>query len=186
MIVWLKLATAGGSPFSSPILEVGLVLTDDKLNEQTTLALPVKPARKYRGWNDRMAPSVARRHRASGLSWSVKTGMSVTEVDSACADIVRKAGGGVRLGAVDPKLTREFLRAQMPITAHRFTDAEVSIVGLRAEAHKPAPAAPRKPRRAIVAARAMVDEAKVLMASLGTFDPARVPVVEPEQMESII
>lgn len=184
MIAWVKLATAGGSPYTCPILEVAVVLTDDLLAEQTTFTVPVKPHRKWKGWDDRMAPKVKAQHRRSGLSRVIASGMNIAEVDAACAQIAGRRGGSI-LGSVNPAVTRKFLRSQMPAMLHRLSTEDMSLVRLRREAHKPAPSH-SKPLRALPGARAMVSEAKVLLAALGRLDPALVPVETPEKMESII
>jgi oligoribonuclease len=116
-LVWVDLETTGLDPEKDLILEAALVITDNLLQERSTLSLAVKPA----GGLPPLHPVVLDMHSKNGLLGELYKGQPIAKVDVVLSSLVicEHAMGGPICGA-SAHFDMGFLRKHMPLLAGCF------------------------------------------------------------------
>lgn len=113
--VWLDLETTGTDEHLDPILEVGIVITDDELNELDDRSYIIKP---LDGWQSRLNDYVRDMHTRNGLLADVETyGEPIAEVEEYLELALSHHGKKhdfILAGSGVAHFDRRFLEAQMP------------------------------------------------------------------------
>lgn len=121
MLVWLDLETTGLDPEDHVILELGMIVTDDDLNEQAHVSWIVKPgnARYLKQMND----FVRGMHTKNKLLEKVMFGAYAAEVEQSAIKWLETQMHGVdhwQLAGSSIHFDRAFLRRHMSLLEARF------------------------------------------------------------------
>jgi oligoribonuclease (3'-5' exoribonuclease) len=131
-LVWLDLETTGSDENADPILEMGLVITDEALNEVGAVSWVV--AGDPEVLRERAAPVVQDMHDANGLWRELSEGVAQEWVEDAAITLLRQFGRRhdfVLAGSGVSHFDRRFLAVQMPILTKWFRYYSIDVGVLR-------------------------------------------------------
>jgi oligoribonuclease len=114
-LVWLDLETAGSNENEDPILEIGIVITDQELNEEIATSWVLDgDAAAIREASD---PVVQEMHDANGLWLELSEGVALDWAGREAIDLLRKYGTRhdfILCGSGVSHFDRRFLKEHMP------------------------------------------------------------------------
>ena len=182
MLNWFDIETTGIDPDCNYLLEVGCIITDDKLNEVERLALCVRTepsgciaAPTVDDLMELSSPFVRDMHTASGLWDDLRSGggLPMAEVESCMLAVVQKHSGGEKhlLCGNSVHFDRMWLRRFMPTLESSFHYRNFDVSVLK-EAHRLfAPADDAFPKsgghRALVDLEASIAELRYYLNLMG-------------------
>lgn len=133
-IAWIDLECADTNEYLNPILEIGLIVTDKKLNELEREYWIINPDEDFPGWIDKMSDFVRDMHTKNGLLVDVEAhGVELAEADMEISQLLdnyttdgRMPIGGSGVGHFDMR----FIREQLPQTMKRlkFWSMDIGVV----------------------------------------------------------
>ena len=96
MLNWFDIETPGLDRETGYLLEVGCIITDDKLNEVERLALCIQPEVSVDVLMEAADPFVRQMHTDSGLWEDLRSGagLPLIDVEACMVAVVQKHGGG--------------------------------------------------------------------------------------------
>lgn len=135
MILWLDLETTGTDERLDPIIEVGVILTTDKLDEVARFSEVVAPP-DVEAAVLRMVPVVVAMHKANGLIEELRAGSGrpVAVVERALISFLRTHTTGQQLplaGSGVAHFDGRFIRAQMPMLAEHLYHFALDVGSFR-------------------------------------------------------
>lgn len=119
-IVWLDLETTGSDLGEGhEIIEIGAVLTDEKLTQLNTISVVIKPSAISKKL---MAPIVVDMHTKNGLLSELDGGVTVFEAQNLMLSWLPLISKRIPIGGSGvASFDRSFLRYYMPVLSNRFT-----------------------------------------------------------------
>lgn len=164
---WIRAEVDGSHPRNDPIVEVCLVLTDDQMEELTSIALTVNPRLDGR-WGPKWTPSTSV---SSAIKREVSFGVSTKTADSTLVQTMQRISPDNDVPVSVPPSIVPFLRAQLPDFCRMLDlDANFDPDSLRlgfelADRGGLIPALPN-PSRAMARLLNEVGEVRVLIAAI--------------------
>jgi oligoribonuclease (3'-5' exoribonuclease) len=131
-LVWLDLETTGSDENADPILEIGVVLTDERLNEIDDASWVVKGDAE--GLKERAADVVKAMHEANGLWNELANGCPLASAEDHAISFLKDYGNRhdfILCGSGVSHFDRRFLASQMPTFTKWFRYYSIDVGVLR-------------------------------------------------------